>query len=131
MAQFVAIVTGSNRGIGLAIVNGIASSFADSDKTLLLFCGSRAGAKVDVETKASNVQVIPVKLDLTSDESVETVLKTVKSHGVEQVDVLINNGGANFVSEFYRNVTGRLSLGRTGSRGLLIRCRKKNIGCQF
>ncbi len=81
-----ALVTGGNRGIGLAIVNGLAEL---GFKVLL---GSRDLSSG--EEAASNIQgdVIPVKLDLSNRDNLGDQVQHVLSAG-HSPDVLINNAG--------------------------------------
>ena len=85
-----ALVTGSNRGIGLATVMKLASH------GLKVFAGMR-----DPETKSKNLlssisgdnlDVDVVELDVNDEASVERCFASIESSG-EKVDILINNAG--------------------------------------
>ncbi len=80
-----ALVTGGNRGIGLAIVKGL----ADLGNKVLLGCrdvsvGERAATDIVGD-------VIPVQLDLSDRETLKSQVETIL--GGHDVDILINNAG--------------------------------------
>lgn len=92
----VILVTGANRGIGLAIVKALAQSgHAPSSSTeVLLGCRDlEAGTHARKELQAGGISnVKPLLLDVTSDASIRDAVQQVqKSNG--QLDVLINNAG--------------------------------------
>ena len=81
-----ALVTGGNRGIGLAIVAGLAAS----GHRVLLGCrdlnaGEAAAAQIDGE-------VIPVELDLSEHELRMRQLDAITA-AHPQIDILVNNAG--------------------------------------
>ncbi|MDO8214167.1 SDR family NAD(P)-dependent oxidoreductase [Conexibacter sp. CPCC 206217] len=78
----VAIVTGAGKGIGLAIVRGLA------DEGALVVAGSRS-----TDTLTGIERVTPVALDLAApDAPAQLVQRALDEHG--RVDVLVNNVGA-------------------------------------
>jgi NAD(P)-dependent dehydrogenase (short-subunit alcohol dehydrogenase family) len=79
----VALVSGGNRGIGLAVVRGLAEA------GLTTIAGARdAAATVDDAIAASEVQ----QLDITDAASVERAIAAIeKRHG--RLDVLVNSAG--------------------------------------
>ena len=79
----VAIVTGGSSGIGLAVVNELLS---DGVKV----------AVADIRSPAdmSNSNLFFVKTDVTSSESVNNMVSSVKDH-FGTVDILVNNAGIN------------------------------------
>lgn len=85
------LVTGANRGIGLAIVKQLAKECPE-DKILL---GSRSlvSGQKEADQLASNVEA--VKLDLSSPVVLEEDLKRISST-LGHVDCLINNAGVLF-----------------------------------
>jgi NAD(P)-dependent dehydrogenase (short-subunit alcohol dehydrogenase family) len=83
----VALVTGANRGIGLATVAGLARLGH------LVLLGSRRperGEEAAAPLRAEGLDVRPVTLDLTDDETVRAAAAAVEAeHG--RLDVLVNN----------------------------------------
>lgn len=81
------LVTGGNRGIGLAIVKGLAENV---DDTILL--GSRNMQEGEKEAGSIGKNVKAVRLDLSNQEQLATHIESIKqNHG--QVEVLVNNAG--------------------------------------
>ena len=81
------LVTGGNRGIGLAIVTGLAKN---PDDTVLL--GSRNLKDGEKEAAKLPKNVSAVKMDIGTPQSLVTDIKAIlKQHG--KVDVLVNNAG--------------------------------------
>ena len=82
-----ALVTGANRGIGLAIAQGIAQ-----DKTIQVLVAARK-----IETAGQAALKIgngsrPVSLDLSISENIEAQVDDIESkHG--SIDILVNNAG--------------------------------------
>jgi 3-oxoacyl-[acyl-carrier protein] reductase len=122
------LVTGGNRGIGLAI----ARAFADNgDKVAVTF---RTGEPPEELTKLG---VLPVRCDITDAEQVDTAYKTIEEqHGA--VEVLVANAGVtrdqlllrmseeDFTSVLDTNLTGTFRVVKRASRGML-RARKGRI----
>ena len=84
-----ALVTGANRGIGLAI----AAQLARQGHRVLL--GSRDPEAGDVAAAAlrrSGFDVIPIPLDLVDPVAIDAAISTMKRSG-HRVDVLVNNAG--------------------------------------
>jgi len=92
------VVSGSNRSIGLAIVEKL----AERDEALAIYCGSRAGSKLpSVEEKLnSKSKVYFVKLDTSDESTIKTVVEQVKAD-YGKLDVLINNAGVNWDNDGY------------------------------
>lgn len=87
MSKRVYLVTGGNRGIGLAIVKGLARQ----DHSIILM-GTR-DLNLGLEA-AKNIEgtVIPVELDLSRRVELKNQLEKIKEeHG--SIDVLVNNAG--------------------------------------
>lgn len=79
----VALVTGSNRGIGEAYVLELLNAGARK-----IYAGARDVANLE-SLVANNPDVIkPVLLDVTNEEHIQALLKTIDS-----LDILINNAG--------------------------------------
>lgn len=83
----VALVTGGNRGIGFAIAQGLLTKGYD----IILTSRSIDSAKQAADRL--NGTVIPLALDVSDDSSIEQAVHTLKSQGINQLDVLINNAG--------------------------------------
>lgn len=78
-----ALVTGANRGIGLAIAQGLA---ARSDVRVL----SAARRMEDARAAAATMGAEPVELDLTNPVDAETTVAWIETtHGA--IDILVNN----------------------------------------
>lgn len=87
VADKIALVTGGNRGIGFAIVQGLlAKNFTVILASRSLDSAKQAAAKL-------NGTVIPLTLDVSDDSSIEQAVQTLKAQGINQLDVLINNAG--------------------------------------
>lgn len=88
--QTVALVSGANTGIGLAVATQLAR-----DHGYHVIVGSRsaaAGEKVAATLVADGFQASSVQLDVTSDESIAAAASRVeREFGV--LDVLVNNAG--------------------------------------
>lgn len=84
----VALVTGGNKGIGLAIVRGLAR------RGFTVLLGSRSLERGQQAAAGLDGDVRPVILDVTSQEQVDALAARV---GAEfgHLDVLVNNAGAN------------------------------------
>ncbi|CAG9762023.1 unnamed protein product [Ceutorhynchus assimilis] len=89
----VAVVTGSNKGIGLAIVKGLCEKY-DGDVYLTSRDPGRGQAAVE-SLKKLNLNPLYHQLDITDQDSVNTFRDYLKSkHG--GIDVLINNAAIAF-----------------------------------
>ena len=86
MTEITALVTGGNRGIGQAIVQGLARK--EGFKVLL---GSRSPEKGRAATLHMDGNVVPVELDLGNRELLKEQVKAIlDAHG--PIQVLVNNG---------------------------------------
>lgn len=82
----VALVTGGNRGIGLAIVKGL----AEQGIKVLLGCRSIAEGKSAIEGFKGDIHI--VLLDLSSQSSLEQCVSVIdETH--PHIDILVNNAG--------------------------------------
>jgi NAD(P)-dependent dehydrogenase (short-subunit alcohol dehydrogenase family) len=84
-----ALVSGANRGIGLAIVTGLARKGVQ----VLLGCRDLArGEAAAAASRADGLQVRPVALDTTDDASVSRLAALIaRDYG--RLDILVNNAG--------------------------------------
>lgn len=89
MQNILALVSGANRGIGLAITTGLARNGAH----VLLGCRDLArGEKASTTLQVEGLQVRPVQLDTTDDVSVSALAALIgREYG--HLDILINNAG--------------------------------------
>lgn len=88
MKQQVALVTGSNRGIGFEIVKQLAMKKID----VILTSRNTASGEATVRKLAKDgvKKVVPMELDISSQVSVDRILEEVeKSFG--RLDILVNN----------------------------------------
>lgn len=88
--KLIAVVTGSNRGIGLAIV----SQLAQSTTPLLIYATSRSGKSLDIAASNDN-EIRYAPLDISDAGSVNQLVADL-----EHVDILINNAGINLDSDY-------------------------------
>jgi NAD(P)-dependent dehydrogenase (short-subunit alcohol dehydrogenase family) len=87
----VALVTGANRGIGLAI----AKSLSSKTHGFHVILGSRnikTGLAVTSSLKSQGYSVEPIALDLSNDTSIQEAIAFVTSK-FGKLDILINNAG--------------------------------------
>ena len=81
-----ALVTGSNRGIGFAIAQGLLAKGCNVIVTARsLNSAQQAAEKLQGTT-------IPIELEVSDDESIDRAAKTL-SQSIDRLDVLINNAG--------------------------------------
>jgi NAD(P)-dependent dehydrogenase (short-subunit alcohol dehydrogenase family) len=86
MESKIALVTGGNRGIGLAIAQGLLSK----GYQVIITARSLDHAQQAAEKLSGNV--IPLELDISSDRSIKQAVTTLNQN-IERLDVLINNAG--------------------------------------
>ncbi|PAV82039.1 hypothetical protein WR25_11504 [Diploscapter pachys] len=91
MSPYSVLVTGANRGIGLALVK----EFLKRKDIQVVIATARDPAKADSLKEISDARLRLVQMDLSNDESIRNsyseVDKIVGSHGL---NVLLNNAGA-------------------------------------
>lgn len=122
------LVTGGNRGIGLAI----ARAFAEAGDKVAITC--RSG---EPPQQLADLGVLAVKCDITDAEQVETAYKEIEEkHG--PVEVLVANAGItkdqllmrmtedDFTSVLETNLTGTFRVVKRANRGML-RARKGRV----
>ena len=133
-----ALVTGSSRGLGRAIAQGLAEAGAavvlnGSDETRL---AAAAG-----EMTAAGYRVRTARFDVTDEAAVLAAFERLDAAGIE-VDILVNNAGVQFrkpmvdlATDDWRrvidvNLTSAFVIGREAARRMIARRRGKiiNIG---
>jgi NAD(P)-dependent dehydrogenase (short-subunit alcohol dehydrogenase family) len=82
----VVLVTGASRGIGLEIARALL------EKGCRLACAARSTDKLERTTAEWGVRAVPVRMDVTDDESVEGAVSEVERK-FGRIDVLVNNAG--------------------------------------
>lgn len=93
MAQKIAVVTGANKGIGYAIVKGLAPKF--DGLVYLTARNEELGKKALRELEEANVKAQFHQLDIDNQESIDRFAKYIKEkHG--GLDILINNAAIAF-----------------------------------
>ncbi|KAL2174072.1 uncharacterized protein P884DRAFT_302857 [Thermothelomyces heterothallicus CBS 202.75] len=113
----VAVVTGTNRGIGLAILRTLASGWAGP---LVVYAASRSGTLPSGVSAQPHVKVLPAKVSLRDPDSIEALAARVaKEQGA--VDVLINNAGVYHYREGISDEERAETL-ETNHRGTLRMC---------
>lgn len=87
--QRIAVVTGANRGIGLAVVRALAGQ----EFTVILCARDAArGAEALRALEADGLPVVLRKLDVTRGEDAQALARWIKEQ-FDRVDVLVNNAG--------------------------------------
>jgi NAD(P)-dependent dehydrogenase (short-subunit alcohol dehydrogenase family) len=89
----VALVTGANRGLGLAIARGL----AQRGHHVLLSARSAEAAEAAIRSIATrpDLALTPLALDVAHPASVAAAAREVHEH-VGRLDVLVNNAGADY-----------------------------------
>lgn len=85
------VVTGSNRGIGLGIIQLLAKT--QHQPPLTIYATSRSGTDLGISTSHNN-EIQYGKLDIGNQQSITSFLKSTLKDG-QTIDVLINNSGVN------------------------------------
>lgn len=87
------LITGANRGIGLAILHSLAAALPSS--TLLLGCRDAVKGEAaisELRSQGIDATIIPLQLDVTSNGSVKGAVELVQQK-YTKLDILINNAG--------------------------------------
>lgn len=92
------VITGSSRGIGLAILEQFAKEGAN-----IAACSNKQSDAVIKKYKeiaeVNNVQIIPYFFDMSNEEVVKEGVKEIKA-AMPVVDVLVNNAGISHIAPF-------------------------------
>ncbi len=84
-----ALVTGANRGIGLAVATGL----AERGLTVILSARKMAAAEASArELRRRDLSVVPHQLDITDPQSAEALRRSIETE-FRRLDVLVNNAG--------------------------------------
>jgi len=86
----VVLVSGGNTGIGFEIVKDLASK--NPDFQVLMGCRDTHKGEDAVASMGAPINVNPIQLDITDDESIEHCFLAINQH-FGKLDVLINNAG--------------------------------------
>ena len=84
-----ALVTGANRGIGLAIARQLADL---GNSVLLASRDPKAGEDAATSLRAHGLDVAPIHLDVADAASIDSAITDIRKLG-HTVDVLVNNAG--------------------------------------
>ncbi len=133
-----ALVTGSSRGLGRAIAEGLAAAGAS-----VVLNGADPGrlAKAAIEMRAAGYTVREACFDVTDEDAVLAAFADLDKDGVE-IDILVNNAGIQLrkkmvdltTAEWQRvidtNLTSAFVIGREAAKRMIPRGRGKviNIG---
>ena len=84
------LVTGANRGLGLALVKQLASQ----SETLVFAAARNSSAELTKLAESSHDKVVLIEVEVTKPDSIAIAVKTIeKQLGNNGLDVLINNAG--------------------------------------
>ena len=89
MAKRTALITGANRGIGLAIARQLAEL---GNSVLLGMRDLKAGAEAIKSLPHAGLDVEPVHIDLEETATIDAAVRDIDKSG-RQIDILINNAG--------------------------------------
>lgn len=91
------LITGASRGLGAAI----AKEFAKNNHNIILNYNNseKEALELTQELKKYNVEVLPIKADLTNEEEIKEMVKNSLEQ-FKKIDVLVNNAGIAIDTEF-------------------------------
>lgn len=95
-ARKVAVVTGSNKGLGYSIVENLCEKY--NGKVYLTSRDVTRGIRACKELKKSGLNPIFHQLDVTDEKSIETFVNHIQDKN-EEVEILINNAGILFLKD--------------------------------
>jgi len=105
MSAKTVVVTGANRGIGLAICELLLSHPTTCTNPLTLYATSRSGSDLGLSTSTSTSPSSPSKilyrpLDISKQSSIKSLLSDNQTNNHTPVHILINNAGVNLDDNF-------------------------------
>ena len=80
------LITGASKGLG----KSIAEIFAKNNYNIILHYNTTNIDKLKKELEKYNVQVLPIKADITKEEEIKNMVEKIKNN-FKKIDVLINN----------------------------------------
>ena len=97
-----ALITGSNRGIGLAILKKFSDNGAD-----IIACARSKDENfekliLDISQKCKN-KITPVYFDLNKEEEIKTGVEKINAIS-NQIEIIVNNAGVNQASLFQMRI---------------------------
>lgn len=133
-----ALVTGSSRGLGRAIAEGLAKAGA---RIILNGVDAARLEQAAIEMRDPGYEVLTAAFDVTNEEAIQAAFSQLDAAGVD-VDILVNNAGMQFrkpmvelaTADWQRvidtNLTSAFVIGREAAKRMLPRGRGKviNIG---
>jgi carbonyl reductase 1 len=121
--KVIAVVTGSNRGIGAGIVAALAQT-QHPKGALVIYATSRAGQTQEIPTQHDN-EVRFAKLDISNKPSIKDFLRLIvkedraEGGGGNGVEILINNAGINLNrDETYESAEKTIDVNYRGVRDM-------------
>lgn len=105
----VALVTGGARTLGYDMAEALAEAGADVVITSRFLANAQRSART--LAKQTGRQILPLELDLASEESVQSAFRTAIAWK-KRLDILINNGGSRKIQRFVSTPTVRYFAGR-------------------
>ena len=90
MERKTVLITGASRGLGASI----AKIFAQNNHNIILNYNNseEAALKLTEELKKYNVEVLPIKADITKEEEIKRMV-SISIEKFKKIDVLVNNAG--------------------------------------
>ena len=92
----VAVVTGSNKGLGFSIVKSLCEKY--DGKVYLTSRDENRGRKACEELRKSGLNPIFHQLDVTDEKSIQAFVNHIRDEN-EEVEILINNAGILFLKD--------------------------------
>lgn len=93
MQDKICLITGANKGIGLAIVHDLASTFSDSMKIIATTRSEQSKAELEDHLQRHQLSAAVLHYDLMQSDSHQQLLATVHSMYDCGPDILVNNAG--------------------------------------
>ncbi len=88
----VILITGCSSGLGLVLARRLSQDH-------IVYASMRNSSKLEYFEKSSTPSFIPIRLDVTESESIDSALSTIKEKH-NKLDVLINNAGVMLIGFF-------------------------------